>query len=289
MKLLDSRKSNIKGELRYSTLIWWNILSKVITNLWIDVLFQFGLTNQRVERMLSTWLTGWEVDLVSSIWASRSVIQGKYLKHREFDILNTILPERRQYFYLKPILMLTLRYQFAWRHFSALTKPYDQILFTTDLRPIIDRTAFFDGLIFLLCELYKMYTIDANALIQLLRTNLSNDWCQSRKVFYNAFSYCKIDTHTWMWDTYIARQHEDKVLTDSIIHMYETIKPMFREQGIVNIQDYTKQMTGHLSIHKWNHQFHNFVSWRPPNIMLQTLRSMFRAIKDGTNNLPTES
>lgn len=280
IEIYDTYKQEfLYGDTRYSKTIWWNILSRVIKNLWIDVLFQFGFNKARIERMLDKGLLWWEVDLVSSIRAARANFEVRFTTIWEYKLLQNIFIFFSEYFYLKPVFMLTLHRWMKWMHVSALKKKsYSDIIFNTEYRPIIDRSLLNDWLMYLIAELYKMYQVDKDILAELVKTDISSSDTTARRIFFERFSYMKIDTHEWQFATILEKKSWG---VQQIERIFNEIITTYRQHGINNIQQYVIQKTGFRKKVHWNHTFVNF-AWTNalPNIYIQDLRTKFIQMKN---------
>jgi len=282
MKLtLHENQTNkfLYGDTRYSTFIGRNILSKVIKNLGVEVLFQFWFNKQRIERMLDKGLLGKEVDLVSSIRAARANFDVKFLKERERKLLQNVFLFFSEHFYIKPVCMLTLNKSLSWRHLSAIKKKsYEEVIFDGQYRPVIDRTAINDWLIFLIAELYKMSMISEEVTLKLLEEDVASDDSTPWRIFYERFSYMKLDTAKGCYATTLLKKWKEDLIK-WIRSAFSLIQTEYRAHGINNVQDYVTQMSGHIRKKKRNHSYVNF-AWhgKLPNIYLQSLRNQFKSL-----------
>ena len=170
-----------------------------------------------------------------------------------------IINKFTEYWYLKPVFMLSLQPTFAGRHIAILKKRpnYEDIIFDGDYRPIIDRTLFYDAFIYYILELDKLNNINDTATTELLSVNLAHTANKPRRGFYNRFSYFKLDTSKGEYNTVLAKK---KGGLDSIKAIARYIRTVHIQQGISNVQAYNKSMTGQILKKKHHHTFVNFAA-----------------------------
>lgn len=231
--------------------------------------------------MLTKGLLGGEIDLIWSIRTARGNFEVKYIKEREYLLLLKLINEFTNYFYLKPVFMLSLQPGFSGTLISSLkkAKPYDTFIFDGNYRNAIDRTQFYDALLFFIVELHKYYTIHEESAQELLTTDLFSDSTTPHRIFFERFSHMKLDS-TQTVDTIIQKR---KWALKRIKAIYPIIVQTHKDNGIANIQAYTKSMTWPILKKHWNHRYTNFsASGKLPNPLLIQMRTSFRAIHNRT-------
>jgi hypothetical protein len=126
--------------------------------------------------MIKKGLTGREVDLMISL-LSLEKVASVYIKRREFELLKKIFSRALELFSKKMVMLLSLKilYSVITKSFFD-NKTYEQIFFSATNRIeryYLDRTYFFDPIVFFICELYKaQQVLDDDKLTELFNTCL---------------------------------------------------------------------------------------------------------------------
>ncbi len=182
--------------------------------------------------------------------------------------------------------MLALQPSFAGRHIKVIKdrKPYEDIIFNGDYRPIIDRTLFYDAFIYYILELDKFYTINNTATIEMCSKNLAHTDNKPWRIFFNWFSYLKLESHSGNYETILAKKPGG---FESLPRLANYIRTVHRQQGIANVQAYNKSMTGQILKKKFNHTFVNFSAHgKLYNPLLQSIRIEFFHINKKKASVP---
>jgi len=235
--------------------------------------------------MLDKGILGWEIDLLAAIRWARGNFEIKYIKQREYGILTAIIPVFTDNMYLKPVMMLSLQPTFAGRHIAKLkaNTAYQDMIFDSNNRAIIDRTLFYDAFIFYILELDKYIEIDETAAIKLMYADISHTNNSSRRIFFNRFSYMKLDSKA-EYKTKIAKKQNPAGI---IRNLAKYIRSIYKSKGINYVQAYTKQMTGPIMKDKFHHKFTNFsASGKLPNPLLQSMKQYFYTVSQSAHTLP---
>ena len=172
-------------------------------------------------------------------------------------------------------MMLALQPSFAGRHIATLKKGsiYKDIIFDGDKRPIIDRTLFYDAFIYYIIELDKLYSINNEAVIKICTENLAYTHSSAWRIFFNWFSYMKLDTHLASYQTIIAKKPRG---FEPLQKIAQYIRAVHKDNGISNVQAYNKSMTGPIIKEKFHHRFVNFAAHgKLYNPLLQSMRQNF--------------
>lgn len=181
--------------------------------------------------------------------------------------------------------MLALQPTFAGRHIAALKKkhPYKDIIFNGDYRAIIDRTLFYDAFIYYILEIDKYYNINNITTKELITYNLAQTNNKPRRIFFNWFSYLKVDSQP-SYKVILAKKQGG---LEQLRLIAKYIRATHRNNGIANVQAYNKGMTGQIMKKKFNHSFPNFAAHgKLYNPLLHSMRLAFNKIEKAKQSIP---
>ena len=278
------------NKLKYSSLVWRTLLSKIIKECGVHILFQFGFESQIINRMITQWVLGGEVDILSQIYSNKDKFKAKFIYAWEYNLFKQIYSTRKTYFHSKPIAMLAnySSYKFRSRYVNRIVNEqmdYDTFIFY-NFQDTIDRTIIYDPLIYFIIELYKYYEIDKESLNILFTTDFSlynHKDLTSIKLYYYYFKDMKNDDEVKTLSTYIQKK---SWAVELIPILYKLIRDEYNKQMITNIQNTCIDNTWVIVTEYHNHKFVNFawhykIQWSKygsshiPCIFLQQLRDKF--------------
>lgn len=280
IEFVESTSKQYRLERKYSNLVGKKLLAKVVKTLWYEVLFQFGLTKSVVERMITKWLLGGEVDLIFSIRSLREEIKSKFVLHWEYKLLAEIYNIYIQYFYSKPVLMLGAFNKSTIPKWFKYQLTYEEYMFSKKERIVLDRTIIFDPLVFFIVTLQELKDkLEKDQMIEILKTDFSRlPKCVTRfdNYFWEIFSACDIDSKK----SNSIKIAKDVIAYDMITILYNKIRQAFNKQSIYNIKEYCKQKSGKIKLVSNNMTFVNFATHNIlndnkiiPNIFLKVLNT----------------
>lgn len=274
---------------KYSQIIGRNILARIIKHLGVDILYQFGLNNSIINRMIDKWVLGWEVDLLSQIWTNKDKIKKRFIHKWEFELFKDILFVFKEYFYLKPVMILwlskwTTAFNNELNYFSKSTS-YEQFMLSS-YRQLIDRTLLYDALIFYIVELYKLYEISKDNLYVLFTIDLSQTKVPNSNallIYYYKYKDFTLDTRVKQLKTIIQKK---EWAVSKLPILYSKIRDAYTAQWIGNIQQYCIDACWPIIIEYKNHKFVNFAHHykynKLPCMILQNIRDSFVQISEQT-------
>lgn len=291
LTITDWKFSTTRKVRMYSSIVWKNLLKRVLDYFGIEILFQFWFNTNIVDRMVKKWLLGGEVDILTAIWKNREQLKVKYLRRREFEILRSTLSRYIAVGYLKPICMLSLfRTWSKTKHLKLFSMSYEELMFGKSYRWLLDRHNFYDAFIYFICELYEhQQKLTSQQFETLLNTDYASlvDSTSPAWQRFGYFSYFYLGQ---------AKKIECKIqrkpgLSMLIETLYKEIRAKYLEQWIADIKLYCCQMSWwrkriYHNMHYVNFVLHNrrrHFNTTIPNILLQWLRSLSAKLSKETN------
>ena len=278
-----SKRTTVRNRRMYSSIIWKNLLHRIINHFGIEILFQFGFNTKIIDRMVSKGLLGWEVDILSALRKNRDNIQVKYLKRWEFELFQWLIPKYMALANLKPVAMLSV-FRSSNRDIVKLPKhDYAELMFNSKLnnRYLLDRTTIYDALIRFICELHEQQEKLTSEQFEGL---LTHDYAKDREP----------NTPAWQLFTYFNSfsmdcvKHQECIiqrkagLSASISGLYSEIRKRYSIEGIGNIKEYSERNCwpyikvfhnlSYVNFH--SHLKQKIFGTAIPNIFLQAMRDL---------------
>lgn len=282
LTITDGDWTHIRSKRMYSTIIGKNLLKRILDHFGVEILFQFGFKQNIIDRMVTKGLLGWEVDILAALWKNREQLTVKYLRRWEFDLMKSLLPKYLLTGYLKPICMLSLyRTGSKTGHTKIFQMTYEELMFSTQKRWLLDRHNFYDAFIYFIVELHEHKQVLTS---EQFETLLDTDYASLVDSTSPAGQRFKYFSSFYLGQ---AKHLECKIqrkpgLSTTIDTLYSHIRKEFLKQGIADIKSYCEKMAGwqkkvYHNMHYVNFVLHNkrrHFNTTIPNILLQGLRSL---------------